>query len=185
MQSVSSRIWTRVAVFIFYDDNNYTTGTSTVGWVLWHINHWAYPRFWVHPLSKESYPLIHKCIFQHINLWNYPSFSHVCWWLPQMSWICERLFNRQFEVVERGCILCYHQWPNAWILLVFNSEFGKNKILFIQTTALLKSRTVSTRVLAISKKLLSLGVHRKNIHFSWCERLRRSENKKMNELINE
>ena len=28
MQSVSSRIWTRVAMFISYDDNNYTTGTS-------------------------------------------------------------------------------------------------------------------------------------------------------------
>ena len=28
MQSVPSRIWTRVAVFISYDDNNYTTGTS-------------------------------------------------------------------------------------------------------------------------------------------------------------
>ena len=28
MQLVSSRIWTRVAVFISYDDNNYTTGTS-------------------------------------------------------------------------------------------------------------------------------------------------------------
>ena len=27
MQSVSSRIWTRVAVSIFYDDNRYTTGT--------------------------------------------------------------------------------------------------------------------------------------------------------------
>ena len=27
MQSVSSRIWTRVAVFISYDDNHYTTGT--------------------------------------------------------------------------------------------------------------------------------------------------------------
>ena len=27
MQSVSSRIWTRVAVFISYDDNNYTTDT--------------------------------------------------------------------------------------------------------------------------------------------------------------
>ena len=25
MQSVSSRIWTRVTVFISYDDNNYTT----------------------------------------------------------------------------------------------------------------------------------------------------------------
>ena len=29
MQSVSSRIWTRVAVSIPYDDNHYTTGTST------------------------------------------------------------------------------------------------------------------------------------------------------------
>ena len=30
MQSVSSRIWTRVNVSISYDDNHYTTGTSTV-----------------------------------------------------------------------------------------------------------------------------------------------------------
>ena len=30
MQSVSSRIWTRVAVFISYDDNNYTTGTGII-----------------------------------------------------------------------------------------------------------------------------------------------------------
>ena len=29
MQSVSSRIWTRMAVFISYGDNDYTTGTST------------------------------------------------------------------------------------------------------------------------------------------------------------
>ena len=29
MQSVSSRIWTRVAMSISYDDNHYTTGTST------------------------------------------------------------------------------------------------------------------------------------------------------------
>ena len=28
MQSVSSRIWTRVAVSISYDDNDYTMGTS-------------------------------------------------------------------------------------------------------------------------------------------------------------
>ena len=30
MQSASSRIWTRVAVSISYDDNHYTTGTSYV-----------------------------------------------------------------------------------------------------------------------------------------------------------
>ena len=29
MQPVSSRIWTHVAVSIFYDDDHYTTGTST------------------------------------------------------------------------------------------------------------------------------------------------------------
>ena len=28
MQSISSRIWTRVAVSISYDDNHYTMGTS-------------------------------------------------------------------------------------------------------------------------------------------------------------
>ena len=28
MQSVSSRIWTRIDVFISYGDNDYTTGTS-------------------------------------------------------------------------------------------------------------------------------------------------------------
>ena len=28
MQSVRSRIWTRVAVSISYDDNHYTTGTN-------------------------------------------------------------------------------------------------------------------------------------------------------------
>ena len=30
MQSVSSRIWTRVTVSISYDDNHYTTGTSKI-----------------------------------------------------------------------------------------------------------------------------------------------------------
>ena len=30
MQSVSSRIWTRVAVCISYDDNHYTTDTSKI-----------------------------------------------------------------------------------------------------------------------------------------------------------
>ena len=30
MQPVSSRIWTRVAVSISYDDNHYTTATSIV-----------------------------------------------------------------------------------------------------------------------------------------------------------
>ena len=31
MQSVSSRIWTRIAVFISYGDNDYTTGNGIEG----------------------------------------------------------------------------------------------------------------------------------------------------------
>ena len=34
MQSVPSRIWTRVVVSIFYDDNHYTTGTSTGKYII-------------------------------------------------------------------------------------------------------------------------------------------------------
>ena len=49
MQSVSSRIWTRVAVFISYDDNNYTTGTYyTVYFKLWvslyYMQYFGYPK---------------------------------------------------------------------------------------------------------------------------------------------
>ena len=41
MQSVSSRIWTRVAVSISYDDNHYTTRTSNLIW--------GYKRVYTHP----------------------------------------------------------------------------------------------------------------------------------------
>ena len=34
MQSVSSRIWTRVVVSISYDDNCYTTGTSLLYFII-------------------------------------------------------------------------------------------------------------------------------------------------------
>ena len=37
MQSVSSRIWTRVAVSIFYDDNHYTTG-SNLNNKVWYLD---------------------------------------------------------------------------------------------------------------------------------------------------
>ena len=38
MQSVSSRIWTRDAVSISYDDNHYTTGISTFSYNYAHKN---------------------------------------------------------------------------------------------------------------------------------------------------
>ena len=41
MQSVSSRIWTRVTVSISYDDNDYTTGTSGRDNILNIITEWS------------------------------------------------------------------------------------------------------------------------------------------------
>ena len=42
MQSVSSRIWTRVAVSISYDDNDYTTGTSKIS-LCWYSSYLPTP----------------------------------------------------------------------------------------------------------------------------------------------
>ena len=45
MQSVSSRIWTHVAVSISYDDNHYTTGTSCYVIDGRYIESWSVARF--------------------------------------------------------------------------------------------------------------------------------------------
>ena len=39
MQSVSSRIWTRIAVFISYGDNDYITGTSLSFDTKWKVTY--------------------------------------------------------------------------------------------------------------------------------------------------
>ena len=64
MQSVLSRIWTRIAVFISYGDNDYTTGTSVNGPVyrtlhsynlIWAVCH-LFPRqrWWTHTYSVSG-----------------------------------------------------------------------------------------------------------------------------------
>ena len=60
MQSVSFRIWTRVAVSISYDDNHYTRGTSGRKYyttaILWGAVVWTFSS---HPvISKSSSPYI-------------------------------------------------------------------------------------------------------------------------------
>ena len=61
MQSVSSRIWTRVAVFISYDDNNYTTGTS------------FFPI-----LYSVSFPRAYSNIYIYIYVYVY-IYIYICW----------------------------------------------------------------------------------------------------------
>ena len=72
MQSVSSRIWTRVTVSISYDDNHYTTGTS--------IYHYQYS------FANTTAKLIGFCIcivFQRFQYrYNYSLFPYFNWFLP-------------------------------------------------------------------------------------------------------
>ena len=47
MQSVLSRIWTRFAVSISYDDNHYTTDTFSYIWLYICMCVWMYVYFWL------------------------------------------------------------------------------------------------------------------------------------------
>ena len=58
MQWLSSRIWTRFAVFISYDDNNYTTGTS------WHLVAFMWGIDYVQHWKKRMF----LCVLWHFNL---------------------------------------------------------------------------------------------------------------------
>ena len=65
MQSVSSRIWTRVAVSISYDDKHYTTGTSSKETI-----RKALPELQVRSEeSKESKVTIYIQVNKLQNLW--------------------------------------------------------------------------------------------------------------------
>ena len=70
MQSVSSRIWTRVAVFISYDDNNYTTGTSAKIKIEMMINQLSIIFFKIETVFKKCQDWL--CIYQSSNEeWNF------------------------------------------------------------------------------------------------------------------
>ena len=49
MQSASSKIWTRITVFIFYDANHYTTGTSFISVCISNIH--MHIDIWFHHLD--------------------------------------------------------------------------------------------------------------------------------------
>ena len=65
MQSVSSRIWTRVAVSIFCDDNHYTTSPSL----------WVYPYF---SSSVQHLLLIERIVLEVGGRWSYICYFISC-----------------------------------------------------------------------------------------------------------
>ena len=60
MQSVSSRIWTRVAVSISYDDNHYAAGASKISVV-------AYIQF-IYTFVTDTFVAYIVCIVKNLNV---------------------------------------------------------------------------------------------------------------------
>ena len=102
MQSTSSRIWTRVAVSISYDDNHSTTGTSCI-YICICIHSYIYvyaftetmlsplvggsweqgiARVFTHCMMKYIYIYIYRYIYIYIRMFPilfYATFSHLLW----------------------------------------------------------------------------------------------------------
>ena len=81
MQPVSSRIWTRVAVFISYDDNHYITGTSNNS-----MTDTASPRLsWAVSISTKEVTTLNKALeLEHNHLMlisGKPKYPIYTWWL--------------------------------------------------------------------------------------------------------
>ena len=99
MQSVSSRIWTRVAVSFSYDDNDYTT----VIYAKWLENH-VHCSFMFKVLSSVSWVLIFFCdFFAHIQEVIEMKRSSFCTRSPKL----EFYHQMQFISISRTHFLSY------------------------------------------------------------------------------
>ena len=103
MQPFSSRIWTRVTVSISYDDNNYTTGTSTLFFSLLPACHGAYLTrqkkflpfldFLLLFFSLSSTTSIHSYFFLYRQLiWCFPLFAYLRLCFSDETWPKEKVF---------------------------------------------------------------------------------------------
>ena len=76
MQSVSSRIWTRVAVSISYDDNHYSTGTSKI------TNNSLYA---IKPTNERVWTSI--MLLRYSSEWNSREGHETSYSLPSRLWM--------------------------------------------------------------------------------------------------
>ena len=82
MQSVSSRIWTRIAVTISYDDNHYTTDTSS--------------------RISSCYSIYNIIIKRYISSQMGPKYMET----PCISIVCELFLKRSIWSIYRIILLC-------------------------------------------------------------------------------
>ena len=105
MQSVSSSIWTRVAVSISYDDNHYTTGTSSLLLCVVMILHVYVDESAIDYTTLLLTSLGLKCDMNSVS-------RQTCFRLHRMiddELICKMIFDqlRQYKQKKKSVLLLY------------------------------------------------------------------------------
>ena len=85
MQSVSSRIWTRVTVSISSDDNHYTMGTFNYIFIILHIHQFSYTSNLVNLLSVWYHQLCSDPLKEVMKIQDYKKFYCVRRFLSKMN----------------------------------------------------------------------------------------------------
>ena len=142
MQSVASRIWTRVAVSISYDDNHYTTGTSMILSRIWYVGQTLCESQAVLVLllyskcepSQQNVPFLRRrCARNPISWWRpFPEEGRIpmacCLPLARSSlsdffWPLLKLCYQQHGLKGTSCLLSELRYFSIlWVDITFHSQ---------------------------------------------------------------
>ena len=125
MQSVSSRIWTSVAVSISYNDNHYTTGTSNI-----FIRNRTYPLIFIDRVDNKS--CSHYPVQGDRAIWFCPNYWEI-YLLSITGKILTRIqLNKQIVTTFQRAIVASEPtgWPQAWCLFSGRSQWQEQSKRF-------------------------------------------------------
>ena len=103
MQSISSRIWTRVAVPISYNDNHYTTGTS-----------------YCKEMTDDKLLLLHSNSWNHLTLCkeiSTGSFKNVINKMFTTHMYLIYMYKEDMALNNLQCLICHKTQPNQIIYI--------------------------------------------------------------------
>ena len=104
MQSVSSKIWTCVAVSISYDDNDYTTGTS-----IWYLL-WTMLQFYNYRIPFIIAAVLHVQVTSYFTSANKIVFFFYVNSISLISFICKGRKRQKIEKMERRKVRKKRKW---------------------------------------------------------------------------
>ena len=119
MQSVSSRIWTRIAVTISRNDNHYTTGTSKFKWLSLPLHPSLLSEWWLEDICILKYQ-----IWTSKFLWNtYNSVDSVSCHSDYFGTYSSIKPNLQNQIT-----FLWYSWCNTQLLKIVLTLFALSKL---------------------------------------------------------